>query len=333
MKKITTTPFLPSDVQVESIGKNRAKISAYPFENGYAITLAHPLRRLLLSSSVGYAPIALKVEGASHEFDSIRGMVEDIAIFIINLKNIRFKIIGEDERVEISYSFNGSKEIKGGDLSNDIVEIVTPELALATINSDVELRFTLILQKGIGYVPSEEISDEFEDGFIKLDAFFSPVKKAVYSIENMLVEDDPNFEKIVFDITTDGQVDPIDAFEEAISVMYKQLAVFNKVFDVNMEAVVEESEEENDDLKEFLVSISDFSLGARSYNALEKANIKYFGELVLMNEDEIKNIKNLGKKSFDEIANKLDELGYPISSELDEKIASALSKQIEALKA
>ena len=332
MKKITTSPFLPTEIKVESIGKNRANIIAYPFENGYAITVAHPLRRLLLSSSVGYAPIAVKVEGATHEFDSIRGMVEDLAIFIINLKNIRFKILGDEERLEINYSFTGSKEITGSDLNNDAVEIVNPEAPLATINSDVALNFSIIVQKGIGYVPSEEITEEFEEGYIKIDAFFSPVKKAVYSIENMLVEDDPNFEKIVFDVTTDGQIDPVEAFGEAISVMHKQLAVFNKVFDVSTEVEVSVTKEESSDLKEFLVQITELNLGARSYNALEKAEIKYFGELVLMSEDEIKNIKNLGKKSYDEISSKLEELGHPITSTLDEVTASALSKEIEALK-
>ena len=118
MKKFANTPFLPTEVEIEAISEVESKITAYPFESGFAITLAHPLRRLLLSSSVGYAPIAVKIEGVSHEFDSLRGMLEDIAIFIINLKNIKFKIIGDKEQVEVQYSFDGSKDIKGLDLVN-----------------------------------------------------------------------------------------------------------------------------------------------------------------------------------------------------------------------
>eukprot|EP01028_Stygiella_incarcerata_P009506 TRINITY_DN4547_c0_g1_i3.p2 TRINITY_DN4547_c0_g1~~TRINITY_DN4547_c0_g1_i3.p2 ORF type:complete len:154 (+),score=4.26 TRINITY_DN4547_c0_g1_i3:1695-2156(+) len=133
MKKFADTPFLPTEVEIEAISETEAKISAYPFESGFAITLAHPLRRLLLSSSVGYSPIAVKIEGASHEFDSLRGMLEDIAIFIINLKNIKFKILSDESQVEVEYSFNGPKEIKGSDLVNSDVEIVSPEAHLATI--------------------------------------------------------------------------------------------------------------------------------------------------------------------------------------------------------
>jgi DNA-directed RNA polymerase subunit alpha len=150
----------------------------------------------------------------------------------------------------------------------------------------------------------------------------------------MLVEDDPNFEKIVFDITTDGQIKPIDAFGEALSVIHSQLSVFNKVFDVEATVASEEAPvSASVDFKEFMLPISELNLGARSFNALEKAQISYLAELVLMSEDEIKNIKNLGKKSFDEISEKLSELGYPIDSSLEETKAAALVKHLESLKA
>jgi DNA-directed RNA polymerase subunit alpha len=334
MKKITTTPFYPTDIKVETVSQNRARISAYPFENGYAITVAHPLRRLLLSSSIGYAPTALKVEGATHEFDSIRGMVEDISIFIINLKNIRFKIKDDKDRVVLNYSFAGPKTINGQDLENDLVEIVTPDSYLATINSDITLEFTIVIQRGIGYVPSENIDENIGDNFIILDAFFTPIRKAVYSIENMLVEDDPNYGKIVFDIATDGQISPVDAFGEALSVIQSQLSVFNKVFEVD--TIVAETQEPVAttviDFKEFMLPISELNLGARSFNALEKAKIQYLAELVLMSEDDIKNIKNLGKKSFDEISVKLSELGYPINDLLEESKAKALIEHLKSLK-
>jgi DNA-directed RNA polymerase subunit alpha len=332
MKKFADTPFLPTEVEIEAISETEAKISAYPFESGFAITLAHPLRRLLLSSSVGYSPIAVKIEGASHEFDSLRGMLEDIAIFIINLKNIKFKIVGDESQVEVEYSFNGPKEIKGSDLVNSDVEVVSPEAHLATINSDCNLTFSVIIQKGIGYMPSEDIRDMVASDYIPLDAFFTPVKKVVYDIEKMLVEDNPNFEKAVFTVQTNGQITPINAFKEAVSVMYSQMSVFNKVFDLS-EVTVSDSTEEPVELKDLIVKIDDLNLSARSFNSLDRAGLKYLGELVLMSEVEVKNIKNLGKKSYDEIADKLASLGFPVENTLPENIASALRRKLEQFKA
>lgn len=332
MKKFADTPFLPTEVEIEAISETEAKISAYPFESGFAITLAHPLRRLLLSSSVGYSPIAVKIEGASHEFDSLRGMLEDIAIFIINLKNIKFKIVGDQEQVEVEYSFNGPKEIKGADLVNSDVEVVSPDAHLATINSDCNLTFSVIIQKGIGYMPSEDIRDMVASDYIPLDTFFTPVKKVVYDIEKMLVEDNPNYEKAVFIVQTNGQITPINAFKEAVSVMYSQMSVFNKVFDLS-EVTVSDSSEEPVELKDLIVKIDDLNLSARSFNSLDRAGLKYLGELVLMSEVEVKNIKNLGKKSFDEIAEKLGSLGFPIENTLPENIASALRRKLEQFKA
>jgi DNA-directed RNA polymerase subunit alpha len=332
MKKFADTPFLPTEVEIEAISENEAKISAYPFESGFAITLAHPLRRLLLSSSIGYAPIAVKIEGASHEFDSLRGMLEDIAIFIINLKNIRFKINGDKDQVVVEYSFNGPKEIKGEDLINSDVEIVSPDVHLATINSDCNLTFSVIIQKGIGYMPSEDIRDIVGPDYIPIDAFFTPVKKVVYDIEKMLVEDNPNFEKAVFTVQTNGQISPVTAFKEAVSVMYSQMSVYNKVFDLS-EVTVSETGEEPVELKDLIIKIDDLNLSARSFNSLDRAGLKFLGELVLMSEVEVKNIKNLGKKSYDEIAEKLESLGYPVENTLPENVASALRRKLEQLKA
>ncbi|MCJ8326265.1 MAG: DNA-directed RNA polymerase subunit alpha [Campylobacterales bacterium] len=332
MKIFADSPFLPTEVEIEAISDTEAKISAYPFESGFAITLAHPLRRLLLSSSVGYAPIAVKIEGATHEFDSLRGMLEDIAIFIINLKNIQFKINSDEERVEVEYSFDGPREIKGSDLINSEVEVVSPDAHLATINSDCNLTFTVVVQKGIGYMPSEDIREMLSDDYIPIDAFFTPVKKVVYDIEKMLVEDNPNFEKAVFTVQTNGQITPITAFKEAVSVMYSQMSVFNKVFDLS-KVTVSDASEEPVELKDLIVKIEDLNLSARSFNSLDRAGLKFLGELVLMSEVEVKNIKNLGKKSYDEIYDKLESLTFPIENTLPENVASALRRKLEQLKA
>ena len=332
MRKIKVSPFMPTEVEVNEISANRAEIIAYPFESGYAVTLAHPLRRLILGSSIGYAPISVKIEGAAHEFDTIRGMHEDVAVFIINLKNIRFKIKDESDRVELNYSFTGYKEVTAQDLNNDMIEVVNGDLPLATLNEDAELNFTIVIAKGIGYVPSEDLRDDVAPDAIALDAFFTPVRKANYKIDPVLVEDNPNFEKITFDIETDAQIGPVEAFTNALEVMNKQLSVFNGVLDVDISAPAPRKGTDENELKAFLQTVDSLGLSARSFNSLDRAGIKYLGELVLMSENEIKNIKNLGKKSLDEINECLVEHGFGPEFELSENTRGNLVKKIEQLK-
>jgi len=329
MKKIKTSPLLPQEFVVEQISENEANVIAYPFETGYAVSLAHPLRRFLLSSSVGYAPVALKIEGAKHEFDSVRGMLEDISDFIINLKGIRFKLKDDAKEAEITYSFAGPCEIKGSDLDNDEVEIVTPDAFLATLNDDATLNFTIKIFQGIGYVPSEDIREELDEGYIALDAFFTPVRKATYAIENVLVEDNPNFEKVVLNIVTDGQISPLDAFRNALEVMHAQLNVFSSEISIQAPATIERVEE-SPELKKLTARIDDLGLSARSFNCLDRSNIKYIGEIVLMSQNDLKNVKNLGKKSYEEILEKLSETGFSVGENLSDDLVSALKKKIEA---
>ena len=331
MKKINTSAYMPTEIEVENLAAYKVQISAYPFETGFAVTLAHPLRRLLLSSTVGSAPTAVKIEGVTHEFDSMRGMLEDVALFIINLKNIRFKIKGDEKRVEVNYTFSGPKEIKGSDLANALVDIVTPDAYLATINEDAELNFSMIIEKGIGYVPSENIRGLVGEDYIALDAFFTPVRRAVYDIENVLVEDNPNYEKIVFTIETDGLVSPIEAFKNALEAMYSQMSVFNGILDI---AIAPKSEHSSDDVEfgKLLQSIEELGLSARSYNCLDRAEVKYIAELSLMSEIELKNLKNLGKKSLEEIRQVMEESGYPVGFNFSEETATSLAKKIQDLK-
>ncbi len=321
---------MPTEIEVKNIAENIAQISAYPFESGFAITLAHPIRRLLYSSTVGFATTAVKIEGVTHEFDSIRGMVEDVALFIINLKNIRFKLKNDEKKAVINYSFTGPKEIRGEDLQNDEVEVVNPDAYLATINEDAELNFSIIVEKGIGYVPSEDIRD-LVDEYIAIDAFFTPVKKAVYDIQNILVEDNPNFEKIVFTVETDGQISPIDAFRNSLEAMQAQMSVFNSILDTEQSGV-SESASGSIEIKKLLQPVAELNLSARSFNCLDRAEVKYIGELVLMSDTQIKSLKNLGKKSLEEIKNAMEEIGFPIGTELSEDAAGILKKKIENLK-
>ena len=329
MNKIKTKLLIPNKLDIEVEG-NTAKVEIYPFEKGYGITLAHPIRRVLLASTVGYAPVAIKIDGVAHEFDSIKGVFEDVATFIINLKNIRFKIKEDKEEVEVNYSFSGPKELYGKDLTNDDVEVVTPEGYIATLNEEVTLNFSLIIKKGMGFVISENIRDSIPSDYITLDAFFSPIKSAVYDIENILVEDETDFEKVIFTIETDGQIAPDNALKDAVNKLFSQFAIFSEKFSVVQNVEFEETLE--DDYKVLTEPIENLNLRSRSFNCLNNAAIKYVGELVLMGSNEIAKIKNLGKKSLDEITEKLESIGFSVNEPLPENVKKLLQKEIEKLK-
>jgi len=328
MNKIKTEVLIPTEVSFNEDG-NKATIEVYPFESGFGVSVAHPIRRTLIASTPGFAPIALKIEGVKHEFDSLKGMLEDVASFIINLKNIRFKIKEGDEAI-VEYTFVGPKEIKGSDLINDKVDVVTPEAYIATLNDEGELKLTLIVKKGMGFVAVENIRDQIPEGYIGLDAYFSPIKKVVYNIENILVEDDPNFEKVVFEVETDGQISPIEAFKNAVNNYLNQFTVFSKEFKLDQKA--SQSVSLDDEYNVLFDAIDGLNLRSRSFNALDRAGIKYIGELVLMGKEKIANIKNLGTKSLEEIFDKLEEIGFPLTKTLPLDIKKAIEDKLSQLK-
>lgn len=328
MKTIKITPFVPTNIDVEVLTPNRAKISAYPFETGYGITIAHPIRRLLMSSSVGYAITGIKIDGVTHEFDSIRGVSEDVSLFLINLRKLQFVIKNTDaNQVVVSYSFSGEKILLGNDLKNDEVDVINSDVYLATINDDAKISFSLIINKGIGYVASEDIRGTILDGFIPVDAYFSPVKNVVYDIENVLVKDDPTFEKVIFDIETDGRLSAVDAFKNAMSIMDTQLNIFKSELKISTTSI-KEAEPEAQENKILFQKIETLNFSARCSNCLDKKGIRYIGEIVLMKEAELKDIKNLGKRSYDEIVDKLKEIGYEVGATLPNSVKEALAKKL-----
>lgn len=328
MKTIKTFPFVPTNIDVEAISSNRAKISAYPFETGYGITIAHPIRRLLMSSSVGYAIIGIKIDGVMHEFDSIRGITEDVSLFIINLRKLQFVIKNPDlNQVVVNYSFSGEKVLLGNDLKNDEVDVMNSDVYLATINNEAKISFSLIINKGIGYVASEDIRGVILDSFIPVDAYFTPVKNVVYEIENVLVKDDPTFEKVVFDIETDGRISAIEAFKNAMSIMDSQLNIFKTELKISSNAI-EKVEPESNENKILFQKIDSLNFSARCSNCLDKKGLKYIGELVLMKESELKEIKNLGKRSYDEIVEKLKEIGYQVGENLPNSVKEMILKKL-----
>ena len=330
MNKIKTEVLIPSEFSFQK-NDNKAEIEIYPFEAGFGVSVAHPIRRTLIAASLGYAPVAIQIEGVKHEFDSLKGMLEDVASFIINLKNIRFKIKDDSkDEIEVNYHFTGPKEIRGKDLINDEIDIVTPDEYIATLNEEGELNLSIIIKKGMGFVAVENYRDELPEGFIGLDAYFSPIKKVVYNIENVLVEDDPTFEKVIFEVETDGQIDPVDAFKNAINTYLNQFAVFSKEF--KLETKQEENVELPDEYNILFEPIENLNLRSRSFNALDRAGIRYVGELVLMGKEKIANVKNLGTKSLEEIYEKLEEIGFSLNKTLPLNIKKVIEEKLEKLK-
>lgn len=329
-----TTPHTPTEKLIENVGPNHVRVSIWPFEPGYAITFAHPLKRLMQSCTPGYAPVALQIDGVSHEFDSIRGITEDVAMLIVNLKNICF--VAKDptlNTINVNYSFNGPMVLRGSNLVNDEVDIVNKEAYLATIGEEANLSFSLTIKKSIGLKPSELVrkdsSISHEIGVIPLDAYFTPVKSVTYDIEDVLVEDNPNFEKIVFNIETNGQVAPLEVLNHSVSILKNHMRVFDDGYSSSM-LESKSSSDEAIDLKPLLTKIDAMNLGTRIFHCLDNMGIQYIGELVLMDENEIKNIKNLGNKSRDELAAKLAEIGYPIGGKKpSQEVINAFHKKIK----
>jgi DNA-directed RNA polymerase subunit alpha len=365
MRKIKTAPLTPNKFDIEKVSPTEINLRVSPFETGYGISVAHPLRRLLFSSSIGYAPVAVKIEGASHEFDNISGMLEDVSELIINLKSIRFKLRNDLEKAEIKYSFKGPKEITGSDLETDEVEVVTPNNFLASINEDGNLNMTLIIYRGIGYVPSEDIREDIpqEEGYIPLDAYFTPVRRANYKIENVLVDDNPNFEEIIFNIVTDGQVTPVEAFENSLKVLQSQLSIFSfneddkrveksesdksgatvitasksdkvdsskakaKKVEKSKPVVETLSREDEKNLALLFTEVKDFGLPLRIINSLSKAGYNYVGEVALLSDKQLEETKNLGKKSIEELKVALEKEG--LSRNSVEKFSEAVVEQFK----
>lgn len=331
MKKLNTAPYIPTTIDIENKSHNLASISIYPFESGFAITVAHPIRRLLLSATAGCAPIGLKIEGVTHEFDAVRGMLEDVSELILNLKNIRFKISGDAKKASAKYEFSGPRELTSDDLETPEVEVATKDRKLATLNEDGKLCFELLFERGMGYVPSEDIRDIIDSSYIPLDACFMPVKKAIYEIQNMLVEDSPNFEKIIFTIETDGQDSAEKIFYDAVGALFNQLSILDTQTTQDTSQNTTKNEVDGE-FKKLLTPIEDLKLSARSHNSLARAEIKFFGDLALMTEKDLAEIRNLGKRSLDEIKEKMDELGYPVGSVLPEELALNLKAKLAQLK-
>lgn len=287
-----------------------------PLERGYGITLGNSLRRVLLASLPGAAVTAVKIDGVLHEFSSIPGVREDVTELILNLKNLRLKLYGEEDRM-MRIEAEGEGRITAGDIiTSPDVEILNPELHIATLEPDARLYMELTVGRGRGYVPAERNKrGNHVIGVIPIDSIFTPVTRVNFTVDKTRVGHDTDLDKLVIEVWTDGSLRPDEALSLAARITTEHLRLFvgltESVNDV--EIMVEKEEEKKNKLLE--MPIEELDLSVRSYNCLKRAGINTVEELVQRNEEEMMKVRNLGKKSLEEVVRKLGELGLYLRPE------------------
>jgi len=293
--------------------KDYARFVVEPLESGYGITLGNSLRRVLLSSLPGAAVTSVKIEGVLHEFSSIPGVVEDVTDIILNLKMLALKVHSDEPQV-VWLEATGEGEVTAADIQlNSEVEILNPELHIATLDSGAKLSMEITVEKGRGYRPSEKNrKEEHVIGVIPVDSIFSPIKKVNYTVSDTRVGQITDYDKLTLEVWTDGTILPDEAVSLSAKILNDHFKLFigltEKIGDV--EIMVEKEEEEKDKILDMSIEELDFSV--RSYNCLKRAGINTVGELIQKTEEEMMKVRNLGKKSLEEVDEKLKSLGLSL---------------------
>ena len=292
-----------------------------PLEPTYGVTVGNALRRVLLSSLEGFAITSIKIEGVSHEFDTIPGVIESVVEIILNLKQVRFKREVESEDSEVvSLTLTGKDEFTAGDISNALsnFSILNPDLHICFMEPGITLKAEFRIGKGRGYVPSEENKVESAPiGTIAIDSIFTPVKKVNYTVESTRVGQMIDFDKLVIEVWTDGSLKADEALSLAAKVMTGHLDLFIDLSEAtkNTQVMIEKEEYKKEKVLE--MSIEDLELSVRSFNCLKRANISTVEDLTNKTEADMMKVRNLGKKSLDEVTNKLHSLGLDFAKEED----------------
>ena len=287
-----------------------------PLEPGYGITIGNALRRILLSSLEGFAITSVKIDGVLHEFSSINGVVEDVTEIVLNLKQIRLKQITEginSAKVEIKVS--GTDTFKAGDLNkvmNDF-EVLNPGLVICTMEPKTKLSFTFTIEKGRGYVPSEENRTENDEvGLIAVDSIFTPIKNVKYFVEPYRVEQKTDYDKLLIEVETDGSIQPKDALKEAAKILIHHFMLFSDkqiTFEIEEKPKTEEIDEELLKMRQLLsTKLNEIDLSVRALNCLKSAEVETLGDLVKFTKADLLKFRNFGKKSLTELDHLLDSL-------------------------
>lgn len=290
--------------------KHYAKFAVEPLERGYGITLGNSLRRILLSSLPGAAVSSIKVQGILHEFSTIPGVVEDVAELILNIKTIAAKMY-IDEPQTLIVEAQGAGEITAGDIvTGPDVEIINKDLHIATLDENANLYLEMKMVKGRGYVPADQNKrDDMSIGEIAVDSIFTPVKRVNYHVSDTRLGQEGKYDKLTLEIWTDGTIKPDEAASLGAKVMNEHLNLFIEMTEhvSSVEIMVEKEEEDKEKVLE--MTIEELDLSVRSYNCLKRAGINTVNELTNKSEDDMMKVRNLGKKSLEEVQHKLVDLG------------------------
>ncbi|MGC9373434.1 MAG: DNA-directed RNA polymerase subunit alpha [Bacteroidales bacterium] len=314
----------PDKVIMVEANETYGKFEFRPLEPGYGITVGNSLRRILLSSLEGYAITSIKIEGVEHEFSTIAGVVQDVSEIILNLKQVRFKrIVEEAEDEKISVTITGQNEFKAGDINNFSTnfKVLNPDHVICEMEPDVKLQIELTVNKGRGYVPAEENkSIDAEYGVIAIDSIYTPIRNVKYSIENYRVEQKTDYEKLVFEIESDGSIHPKEALKEAAKILIYHLMLFSDekiTLDSDEKYANEEFDEEVLHMRQLLKTrLVDLDLSVRALNCLKAAEVDTLGDLVRYNKNDLLKFRNFGKKSLTELEDLLSQMNLTFGMDI-----------------
>ncbi|MGE5336399.1 MAG: DNA-directed RNA polymerase subunit alpha [Gemmatimonadota bacterium] len=324
----STALLKPRAIEVESIGPNSAIVTMEPFERGYGHTLGNALRRILLSSMVGYAPTEAQIAGVVHEYSTIDGVREDVVDILLNLKGIVFKLHNRDE-VSLTLKKEGEGTVTAADieLPHD-VEIINPDHVIAHLSGGGRLEMQIRVEKGRGYVPGNvrAFRDDHSKtiGRIVMDASFSPVKRVSYTVESARVEQRTDLDKLVMTIETNGSITPEEAVRQSARILVEQLSVFAALEGVAEPITAARVSPQVDPI--LLRPVDDLELTVRSANCLKAENIYYIGDLIQRTENELLKTPNLGRKSLNEIKEVLAARGLTLGMKLENWPPAGLEK-------
>lgn len=297
---------------------NYAKFVCEPLERGYGVTLGNSLRRILLSSLPGCAITGVKIEGVVHEFSTIQNVVEDVPEIIVNLKGVRLKSYDNEEKT-LKIDFKGEGEVKAGDIITDgTVEVLNPDLHIATVAEGGSLKMEMTADKGRGYNTASKNKKPNQDiSMLPIDSIYTPVKKVNYTVESTRVGQMIDFDKLVIEVWTDGSLKADEALSLAAKVMTEHLSLFIDLSEATKNTQVMVEKEESMKEKVLEMSIEELELSVRSFNCLKRVGISTVEDLTNKTEAEMLKVRNLGKKSFDEVTNKLHSLGLDFAADED----------------
>ena len=297
---------------------NYAKVVCEPLERGYGITIGNSLRRILLSSLPGSAITSVKIDGVLHEFSTVKDVVEDVPEIIVNLKGVRLKLDKNEEKL-LRIDFKGPGEVKAGDIITDgTVEILNPDLHIATVSEGGNLVMEMTADRGRGYNSSEKNKKPNQDiSVLPIDSIYTPVKKVNYQVENTRVGQMVDYDKLTIEVWTDGSLKSHEALSLAAKVMTGHLELFIDLSEATKNTQIMIEKEESKKEKVLEMSIEELELSVRSFNCLKRAGIATVEDLTNKSETDMLKVRNLGKKSFDEVTAKLHSLGLDFAKEED----------------